>query len=102
MMPDSYGKGQAVFRMGYNAGIVFTLAVVFNYTKDLDPKIAWGIVGSATVAFSFVSLLMIKEPPDADTKRPSCNKFFKLVKLAAVTTFTNREIMLGYFNYAMT
>ena len=75
MMPQSYGKGQAVFRMGYNAGVVFTLGVVFAYTKNLDPKIAWSIVGLSTITFSFVSLIMVKEPPDADKNRPSCKKF---------------------------
>ena len=48
--------------MGTNMGAVVALSVVFYFTKNLDPKYAFLIIGIFPIAFSFFGLICIKEP----------------------------------------
>jgi hypothetical protein len=61
---ESYGKAQALSMMGLSLGVIFSLSVLFEYTKNLDPQISWGILSMSMVIFGLFMLFMIEEPPE--------------------------------------
>ena len=97
--PSHIGMGFGVYRMGYTLGAVLTLSVLFEYTKDLDPKIAWSIVGGMCILFAFVTICMVREPPDA--KKATCALFCKNLTKSFVTIKGNHEMMLGYLCWVL-
>lgn len=87
--------------MGYNFGVLFTLGILFDQTKDLDPQIAWSIIGGICVFWAIISLIMVVEPPDADKKeKATCGSLFEKLKKALKVCSSNHEIILGYLNWA--
>lgn len=61
---DQIGKGVAFSLMGMNLGIIISLGVLFQFTKDLDPLISWRIMGGVMLVFSILMACMISEPPE--------------------------------------
>jgi hypothetical protein len=85
--------------MGYTCGAVVTLSILFEYTKELDPKISWSIIGGMCILFAFITLCMVKEPPDA--KKASCAEFCKKLCKSFRVIKGNHEIMLGFLNWVI-
>ena len=48
--------------MGLSIGVITSLSVLFEFTKDLDPIFSWGTMSILLIIFAFVLVLMIKEP----------------------------------------
>ena len=61
---DWIGKGVAFSLMGMNLGIIISLGVLFQYTKDMDPMFSWRIMGGVMLIFSIVMVMLVSEPPE--------------------------------------
>jgi hypothetical protein len=67
---DSYGKAQALAKMGLSIGVVVSLSVLFQYTKKLyhmiglDPQYSWGIMSALMAVFAMICLFIVDEPPE--------------------------------------
>ena len=64
VMKESIGKAMAFSLMGLSIGVIFSLGVLFEFTKDLDPKYSWRIMAFIMVLFAIGTLFMISEPPE--------------------------------------
>lgn len=74
---DWIGKGVAFSLMGMNLGIIVSLGVLFQFTKDMDPLISWRIMGAVMLIFSIVMILLISEPPEQQKSNDSAVKRIK-------------------------
>jgi MFS family permease len=77
---ESYGKAQAFSLMGLSIGVIGSLSVVFEYSKDLDPQYSWGLMSILTIIFAFILLLIIDEPPEGIKREPVMQKVKHLTK----------------------
>ena len=113
LVVESFDPGflKAVGGSGTSLHLIFLILVVLNLVAGfhaLGTLMAVGLMMLPAVAarfwastiiklafysiiFAFISLCMVREPPDADQNKPSCEKFIKLVKKAIKTIFTSRE-----------
>lgn len=66
---ETFGRGIALAVMGMNAGVVVSLSLVVEYTKELNPKIQFAIFGGIMVLQAVATLIMVVEPPDLKQKK---------------------------------
>ena len=66
---QSRGTAISFGTMGFSIGVILSLSVVFEFTKDLDPRYSWGTMSASLVIFSFALLAMIDEPRILKQKR---------------------------------
>lgn len=69
--PDSRGKGIAMIHLGMNFGHLFSSGVLYKYTKDLNPKIAFLIAACWGVMSAIVLMFFIVEPKNSDLIKSS-------------------------------
>ena len=80
VVTESYGKAQAFSLMGLSLGVIISLSVIFEFTKNLDPQYSWGIMSALTAIFAMVVLFMIDEPPEGIKQEPVVQKIKNLTK----------------------
>ena len=56
------GKALSLSMMGVCAGVILSNQVLLEFTRDLDPLLAWAIMAGMMVAFSISMLLTLSEP----------------------------------------
>ena len=61
---ESYGRATALSMMGLSLGVLVSLSVLFEFTKNLDPQYSWGILSMLMVIFGLLMIFMIDEPPE--------------------------------------
>lgn len=81
--------------MGVCLGVILSLGVFFEFTKNLDPQYSWGITSILTICFSIICLFMIDEPPEGIPKRP----IFKSIKSLSIKQYKalkrDKKLMVG-------
>ena len=75
------GKGNAIYMIGNNIGAIFSMSVLFTYTRDMDPKISYSISASMIGVLAIISLFLVKEPTDVKIEKPSCKGLWTKVYL---------------------
>ena len=58
---ETRGRATVFQNMGYVFGETFAMAILFNFTKDLDPKDAFAIAGVIYLASGIFFTAIIKE-----------------------------------------
>ena len=96
--PEDYGKGGAIAFFGFNSGILFSMLFAFNYTKNMDPKWAYGISSCMIALIAVLTPFLVKEPVDVSEEKVSCKKFCKLLKKSFYIIFTRAEVLFGYLS----
>ena len=56
---ESIGTAISFGMIGLSLGVICTLLVVFEFTKDLDPLYSWGVMSALLIISAFVNLAMI-------------------------------------------
>jgi uncharacterized membrane protein YjfL (UPF0719 family) len=93
---DSIGKAVAFSLMGISLGVVASLGVLFEYTKDLDPLISWRIMGAVMLIFAIGMLLMISEPPERVCSKDGMSKRIKTLSVNSYKACKyNHNLILG-------
>ena len=75
---SSMGAANSFQGIGVSLGVVVSLAVLVQFTKDLDPKFSWGVIAIIQVGFSFAALFMVSEPPEGLPQEKICKKIKSL------------------------
>ena len=60
--PESYGLGGAIAFFGFSSGKLFSMLFAFNYTKNMDPKWAYGISSGMIAIVALLTPFIVKEP----------------------------------------
>jgi cobalamin biosynthesis protein CobD/CbiB len=81
--------------MGYSLGEIISLSLLFEFTKDLNPRYSWGILAGLMVFSALLCLYMIDEPPEGIKQEPFCNKFITLTKKQYEAMRDNKSLLTG-------
>ena len=66
--------------MGLSLGVIISLSVLFEFTKNMDPQHSWGILSMLMVIFGLIMLFMIEEPPEGISQEPVLKRIKVLTK----------------------
>ena len=67
--------------MGANLGILFSLSILLQFTKEMDPRHSWGMMSTILVIFAMISLAMVSEVMEVPSQN-ICSKLKQLSKEA--------------------
>ena len=63
VVKSSRGTANSFAMMGLSLGVISCLSVLFQFTKNLDPTVSWGIMSIIQILFSISILYIVKDPP---------------------------------------
>jgi hypothetical protein len=66
VIKEDRGKAISLGVMGLSLGVIVSLQGLFNLTKDMDPLLAWSIMGGLLIFFSFIMYVSVREPVDIE------------------------------------
>ena len=66
--------------MGLSLGVIISLSVLFEFTKNMDPQHSWGVLSMLMVIFGLIMLFMIEEPPEGISQEPVLKRIKVLTK----------------------
>mmetsp|Transcript_11155 Transcript_11155/g.18730 ORF Transcript_11155/g.18730 Transcript_11155/m.18730 type:complete len:141 (-) Transcript_11155:701-1123(-) len=92
---SSMGKANSFQGIGLSAGVIISLSVLYEFTKDLDPKYSWGIMSIISVSFAISSLFMVSEPPEGIKKENTGPKIKSLTVQTAQVCYDNPHLPVG-------
>ena len=59
---ESRGQAVSFSMMGLYLGVIMSLSVLFEFSKDIDPVIAWGLMSVIQISFGISVLWIVKDP----------------------------------------
>ena len=77
------------------------MTVLLTLVRNLDPKIAYGILSAIVALTALCALLMVREPSDVKPEKPNFKKLCKLVKKGCTKIFTVWEIFINFINVVL-
>ena len=69
--PDSRGKGIALVHLGMNLGHLFSSGVLYKFTNDKSPKIAFLVASIWGIMSAFILMIFVSEPKNNDLIKSS-------------------------------
>lgn len=81
--------------MGANLGILFSLSILLQFTKEMDPRHSWGMMSTILVIFAMISLAMVSEVMEVPSQN-ICSKLKQLSKEAYLECKRNKNLLFGY------
>jgi MFS family permease len=91
------GKAIAYNTMAVSVGVIVSMQVLFNFTKDIDPLLSWGIIGAMMVFTGILMYFTVDEPKDIKEKK---EPLLKMVKNLTVNVFKalkkNPHMLMGW------
>ena len=96
---ESQGTAISFGLMGLSIGIITSLNVLFEFTKDLDPIYSWSAISILSILFAFVLAFMISEPNRKkinDKKEPVITQMKMLTVKLFEATKNNPNLLIGW------
>ena len=78
----SMGKANSFGLMGSATGTIISLSGLFELTKQMEPRHAWGLISCLTVIFALISLFVVVEPKEVFNNTKEKIGVWKLTKIA--------------------
>ena len=112
--PDNLARGQALYVLGMQFGIICSLTIIVNLQKTLGYDFSYGIAGCCSLFFCLFTLCVVIEPPDRKKKNQPNNEIeeagdqskdkpsfwaevCRLTKLICKAMSFNKQLLVGYF-----
>lgn len=83
VVKESRGAANSLAMMGLSLGVIMCLSVLFQFTKNLDPTVSWGIMAIIQISFSISLLYIVKDPEmisNNENKQPKLSQVWSLTK----------------------
>ena len=55
--------------IGLSLGVILSLSVLVQFTKNIDPKWSWGIMGGLSVFLGILTIFMVSEPSEVKREK---------------------------------
>ena len=52
--------------MGGSLGILSSLGILLQYTKEMEPRLSWGMMSTIMVLFALLSLAMVTDVKEVE------------------------------------
>lgn len=75
------GQINAIMAIAHSFGDIIANSVVVEATIDMDPIYTFGGMTAVMVGFSFISLCMVREPPEGGIKEKNVCKSIKILTI---------------------
>lgn len=84
--------------MGLSLGVIGSLSVLFQFSKNLDPMISWGLMSFIQICFGISILYIVKEPDNFEKKdnTPILKKIWSLTRQTVVATKENVNLFVCF------
>lgn len=82
--------------MGGVLGIIFSLGILLQFTKEMDPRHCWGMMSTIMVIFAIISLAMVSEVNEVIPSKNMYSKLKDLSKEAFMECRRNKNLIFGF------